>query len=94
MMQNTKAPRYVSRESMKRWMQTHPRAKLKYRQFSSSVSAHTAAALGDIEVLITLAQDDPKALEKQDENGWYVFAISWKIIMIPLVIVISTLLVI
>mmetsp|Transcript_31574 Transcript_31574/g.65674 ORF Transcript_31574/g.65674 Transcript_31574/m.65674 type:complete len:604 (+) Transcript_31574:38-1849(+) len=70
MMQNTKAPRYVSRESMKRWMQTHPRAKLKYRQFSSSVSAHTAAALGDIEVLITLAQDDPKALEKQDENGW------------------------
>jgi hypothetical protein len=37
---------------------------------SSSVTAHRAAALGQLSVLEQMAKDDPSLLTKRDRNGW------------------------
>jgi prolyl 4-hydroxylase len=78
----------------KRWMQTHPRARMvrfmfllallhdyepsnigylqqeETKQPKLSLTAHAAAADGDMVSLLAIAQKDPNAIKKVDNNGW------------------------
>lgn len=37
---------------------------------TANLNAHTAAAAGDIEALVALAEMDPSLIKKVDDNGW------------------------
>lgn len=69
--QATLVPYYID-DAMheKRWKQTHPHAKLKITKESITISAHTAAAAGDLEALKVLEAATPGVITMLDENGW------------------------
>mmetsp|Transcript_30398 Transcript_30398/g.65643 ORF Transcript_30398/g.65643 Transcript_30398/m.65643 type:complete len:559 (+) Transcript_30398:70-1746(+) len=70
-----RVPHYIipGSEEERRWLQTHPKARLdtsKDNEWVKSLSAHTAASTGDLEALIAIAIDNPDALKHKDNNGW------------------------
>lgn len=69
---NERAPPYIVPGSLeeKRWIQTHPRAKLSGKSATPNLTAHTAASSGDLEALMEIAAKDPEAIKKIDNNGW------------------------
>lgn len=70
-----RAPHYIvpGSEEERRWMQTHPKARLdlsKDNDWVRGLNAHTAASSGDLDALLTIAKDNPDALHHKDNNGW------------------------
>ena len=56
-----------------RWAKANPSGWRKHSQSAAGVSrpqGHLSAALGDVDALKAIAQEDRKALHKKDENGW------------------------
>ncbi|KAL7440277.1 hypothetical protein ACHAXM_007103 [Skeletonema potamos] len=64
-------PSYIDKNSdaYGRWYQSYPKAKLRI-EGKNTVSVHTAAAGGDLDILRAIEKENSDALFKVDDNGW------------------------
>lgn len=81
---STRVPHYIQpgSEEERRWLQTHPKAKLSHVTTATTSSsgeygvtvrgltAHTAASSGDMDAIIAIANTDPQLIKVRDVNGW------------------------